>query len=123
MKHFPGAIAALSFLAGSAAIAQTPPDPKKDHPAMMMMKGPAPSMQMKGNPSMMMKGPSGPAHAEWRKGGHIEQVDWKRGEKVDYHAQHLDKPRRGYEWRKVDGNYILAAAATGLIASVIVASH
>jgi Ni/Co efflux regulator RcnB len=72
-----------------------------------------------------MQGPSvhGPAHAGWRQGGHIAHNDWNRGQHVDYHAHHLRTPPRGYEWREVDGNYVLAAAATGLIASIILASH
>jgi Ni/Co efflux regulator RcnB len=61
-------------------------------------------------------------HDEWKKGAHINQDDWNRGEAVDYHAHHLKAPPHGYEWRQVDGNYVLAAAATGIIASAIVAS-
>jgi Ni/Co efflux regulator RcnB len=40
---------------------------------------------------------------------------------VDYRARHLRAPPRGYEWRQVNGQYVLAAAATGLIASIIAA--
>ncbi len=61
-------------------------------------------------------------HKEWHKGGRIAQQDWSRGQPVDYHAHHLRRPPHGYEWRQVDGNYVLAAAATGLIASMLV-SH
>jgi Ni/Co efflux regulator RcnB len=61
-------------------------------------------------------------HEEWKKGAHIRQEDWSRGEKVDYRHYHLQEPPRGYEWRQVDGNYVLAAAATGVIATAIVAS-
>ena len=61
-------------------------------------------------------------HNEWRKGAKINHDDWNRGQPVDYHQYHLNAPPRGYEWRSVDGNYVLAAAATGVIASVIVAS-
>jgi len=57
-------------------------------------------------------------HADWKQGGHIGHDDWNRGQRVDYHALHLAPPQKGYEWRRVDNNYILAAAATGLIASV-----
>lgn len=63
-----------------------------------------------------------PRH-DWRAGGHIAAADWGRGRAVDYRHHHLRAPPRGYEWREVDGNYVLAAAATGLIASVIAASH
>lgn len=61
-------------------------------------------------------------HDEWKKGAHISHDDWNRGEKVDYRHYHLQEPPRGYEWRQVDGNYVLAAAATGVIATAIVAS-
>jgi Ni/Co efflux regulator RcnB len=61
-------------------------------------------------------------HDEWRKGAKIQNEDWNRGERVDYRERHLRAPPRGYEWRQVDGNYVLAAVATGVIASVIVAA-
>ena len=62
-------------------------------------------------------------HDEWKHGSKINHDDWNRGEQVDYKRYHLHAPPRGYEWRQVDGNYVLAAAATGLIASIILASH
>jgi Ni/Co efflux regulator RcnB len=61
-------------------------------------------------------------HDEWKKGEHIKQEDWARGQRIDYRHYHLNAPPRGYEWREVDGNYVLAAVATGIIASTIVAS-
>ena len=61
-------------------------------------------------------------HEEWKKGAKIKDEDWGRGEHIDYHAQHLRAPPHGYEWRLVDGNYVMAAVATGVIASVIAAS-
>lgn len=61
-------------------------------------------------------------HDEWKKGAHIKKEDWGRGVAVDYRTYHLKAPPRGYEWRQVDGNYVLAAVATGVIASAIVAS-
>lgn len=61
-------------------------------------------------------------HDEWKKGATMRDEDWKRGEHVDYRERHLRAPPRGYEWREVDGNYVLAAVATGVIASVVAAS-
>jgi Ni/Co efflux regulator RcnB len=61
-------------------------------------------------------------HEEWKKGYHMKQEDWSRGEPVDYRSNHLKAPPRGYEWRQVDGNYVLAAVATGIIASAIIAA-
>src|SRR5579859_5314355 len=60
-------------------------------------------------------------HEEWKKGAKMHDEDWRRGEHVDYHEHHLRAPPRGYEWRQVDGNYVLAAVATGVIASVVAA--
>ncbi|SFS01773.1 regulator RcnB of Ni and Co efflux [Granulicella pectinivorans] len=61
-------------------------------------------------------------HDDWQKGHRMNHDDWNRGQRIDYRAYHLSAPRRGYEWRQVDGNYVMAAVATGLIASVVVAS-
>ncbi len=58
-------------------------------------------------------------HDEWRKGYHMHHTDWSRGRPVDWRSNHLHQPPHGYEWREVDGNYVMAAVATGLIASVI----
>ena len=60
-------------------------------------------------------------HEEWKKGAKMRDEDWKRGEHVDYKEHRLRAPPRGYEWRVVDGNYVLAAVATGVIASVVAA--
>lgn len=60
-------------------------------------------------------------HEEWKKGAKMRDEDWKRGEAVDYREHHLRAPPHGQEWRLVDGNYVLAAVATGVIASVAVA--
>jgi Ni/Co efflux regulator RcnB len=62
-------------------------------------------------------------HDEWKKGYHMKQEDWARAQRIDYRQYHLSSPPRGYEWRSVDGNYVLAAVATGVIASAIVASN
>jgi Ni/Co efflux regulator RcnB len=63
-------------------------------------------------------------HRGWYKGGRIERSDWNRGQRVsDYRRYHLQRPPRGYEWRRVDNNYVLAAAATGLIAALVLANR
>jgi Ni/Co efflux regulator RcnB len=61
-------------------------------------------------------------HDDWRKGSKMRDEDWGRGEHVDYRHEHLRAPPHGYEWRLVDGNYVMAAVATGVIASVVAAS-
>ncbi len=58
--------------------------------------------------------------SDWRRGGYVGRGDWDRGYRVDYRRYHLSRPPYGYEWRRVNDNYVLAAVATGLIASVII---
>jgi Ni/Co efflux regulator RcnB len=58
-------------------------------------------------------------HQEWKKGYHIRQEDWARGAQVDWHAHHLRHPPAGYEWRQIDGNYVLCSS-DGVIESVVV---
>lgn len=56
-------------------------------------------------------------HDEWKKGSRVRKEDWNRGETVDYRANHLRRPPADHEWRKIDGNYVLANQ-DGTIASV-----
>jgi Ni/Co efflux regulator RcnB len=60
---------------------------------------------------------------EWRRGDRIDRREWAHYQRVDWRRHHLRPPPRGYEWREANGQYVLAAAATGLIASIIAASH
>jgi|SRR5665213_3219184 len=122
MKRFLIATTALTLLIApmGAAFAQGGNnDRHDDRPGnTMMMSGH--DDHHAGN-SMMMQGNR---HNDWHKGGRIGRDDWNRGERVaDYHRYHLSRPPRGYEWRRVDNNYVLAAAATGLIAGLVLASH
>ena len=117
MKKFITLIAAAALLAGTgSAFAQ----PRYDDHNQNTQRPRHDDNDRNNGPSMAMHGPS---HADWRKGGHIGRDDWRRGARVDYRSHHLRTPPRGYEWREVDGNYVLAAAATGLIASVILANR
>jgi Ni/Co efflux regulator RcnB len=58
-------------------------------------------------------------HKEWKRGSTIRHEDWDRGERVDYRQHHLNPPPRGYEWRMVDGNYVLANSSTFEISTVV----
>lgn len=63
-------------------------------------------------------------HHNWRRGERISHDEWRRYQRVDWRRHHLRQPPRGYEWRQTDdGNYVLAAVATGLIASIIANSR
>lgn len=62
-------------------------------------------------------------HDDWHRGYRMPPDYWEHARRVDnWRAYHLRRPPRGYEWREVDGNYVMAAVATGVIASVIAAS-
>jgi Ni/Co efflux regulator RcnB len=62
-------------------------------------------------------------HSDWHKGGYVSHDDWNHGRQIDYRRYHLRRPPRGYEWREVNGNYVMVAVATGLIASLILNHH
>jgi Ni/Co efflux regulator RcnB len=117
MKRLVLATAALTLLAAPFGLAFAQ-DHHDDHPGNTM------SMDRHddhpGN-SMMMHAAAG--HA-WHKGDRIGNDDWSRGARIsDYGHYHLSRPPHGYEWRRVDNNYVLAAVAGGLVASVIAASN
>jgi Ni/Co efflux regulator RcnB len=113
MKRLVIIAAALTFLAGPGFAQDN--DHRDDHRGDNMMMS---HHDDHGN-SMMMQG-----HHDWHKGDRIGHDDWNRGEHVsDYRQYHLSRPPHGYEWRRVDNNYVLAAMAGGLVASVIAASR
>ena len=59
-------------------------------------------------------------HHDWRRGGRVDRDEWRRGQVVtDWRVRHLRRPPRGYEWREVNGDYVLAAVATGIIADLL----
>ncbi len=93
---------ALTFLLAGAGLASAQPRPDPGHPE-------PPRVEEQ----------HGPAPHNWQRGQRIERNDWDRGSRVDYRQHHLSEPPRGYEWRQVDGSYVLAAVAGGVIADVI----
>jgi Ni/Co efflux regulator RcnB len=58
-------------------------------------------------------------HKEWHKGAAIKHEDWDRADKIDYHQYHLSAPPRGYEWRMVDGYYVLVNTSNFQIRTTI----
>ena len=58
---------------------------------------------------------AGPHH-EWQRGGRLpREYRGHRYEVADWHARHLSPPPRGYHWVEANGDYVLAAIATGVI--------
>jgi hypothetical protein len=58
-------------------------------------------------------------HKEWKRGAPLKHEDWDRGDKVDYRQYHLNAPPNGYEWRMVDGYYVLANVSNFQIRTVV----
>lgn len=59
-------------------------------------------------------------YRQWRRGEYLPSYYRSRYEVVDYRYHHLRPPPRGYHYVRDDrGDIILAAIATGLIASII----
>lgn len=57
----------------------------------------------------------GPNH-EWQRGGRLpDEYRGHRYEVRDWRGHHLSAPPRGYHWVQVNGDYVLAAVATGVI--------
>ncbi|MEP7211250.1 MAG: RcnB family protein [Alphaproteobacteria bacterium] len=64
-----------------------------------------------------------PAYKVWARGDRLGYYG-NRYTVVDYRSHHLKHPPRGYHWVQDDrGDFILAAVAGGLIASVILGGH
>ena len=115
MKRIMISALALSLLAGAAGAASAQPYGHYDHHDNGDRQG-----------QHWDRGDNGGRHgggwngrSDWRRGGHIGGDDWRRARAVDYRRHHLRHPPRGYEWREVDGRYVMVAVASGLIADII----
>ena len=61
---------------------------------------------------------AGPDH-NWHKGDRVPATYRdKRYEVTDWKARHLRQPPRGYHWVNVNGDFVLAVIATGVIADL-----
>ncbi len=64
--------------------------------------------------------PSGYAYRHWNRGDRLPPAYRDQRYRVDYRTYGLSAPPRGYYYTRVDNDVVLTAAATGLVASVIV---
>lgn len=56
-------------------------------------------------------------HHRWSKGNRLPHA---HGRVIsDWRGHHLRRPPHGYHWVEADGDYVLAAVATGIILQVI----
>lgn len=66
---------------------------------------------------------AGPSH-NFRRGGRLPSEYRDRRYVVDdWRGHHLRQPPRGYQWVQTGDDFVLAAIATGVIASVLLSSH
>lgn len=97
-----------------------------------------------GQPAKMQQQPGNGENGHSAPPGHTQNSpqqtpkphqDWKKGHQVPQHyrddryaisdwRQHdLPAPARGQRWMEVNGDYVLMAVATGVIASIIIGHH
>lgn len=66
---------------------------------------------------------AGPEH-NWHRGDRLpENYRGKQYVVNDWRGHHLRQPPRGYHWVQSNGDYVLAAIATGVIADMIINNH
>ena len=62
-----------------------------------------------------------PGYIRWERGGYLPRYYWGRDYVVyDYGRYGLRPPPYGYRWYNVNGDYVLAAIAGGLIADALI---
>ena len=62
-----------------------------------------------------------PGYVRWSRGAYLPQYYWGRDYVVyDYGRYGLRRPPYGYRWYNVNGDYVLAAIAGGLIADALI---
>lgn len=61
---------------------------------------------------------------EWRKGGRVPAQYRGTAYRVnDWRSHDLPAPPRGHRWVRVNGDYVLVAIATGVIAQILLGGH
>ena len=62
---------------------------------------------------------AGPNH-DWHKGDRLpDNYRGRQYEVADWRSHHLSAPPAGYHWVNVNGDFVLAAVATGVIADLL----
>jgi Ni/Co efflux regulator RcnB len=119
MKRLISVALALSMVAGIAGTAIAKDHDRHDD---RHDDGRGPPGDYRGHdrgPDRESRGHDNGRHLGWHKGGRVDRDEWRRGERINYRTYHLRRPPRGYEWRRVDGDYVLGAIATGLIVDLL----
>lgn len=111
MKRLFASTLALAMLTSGAAFAAPPTDDQPDSGPQPQQKN---EQKQQGHPDTQAQPPKHKKGQKLAKG--------KRGQPVDNYSHYgLNKPPKGYQWRKVNDDYVLIAITTGVIANVIAA--
>ena len=111
LRTLSGLLLATALAVPAISMAQQRDDHRDDHRA-------PPRQQQQHHDDRDARG-AGPDH-NWHKGDRLPaSYHDKRYEVNDWKARHLRQPPRGYHWVSVNGDYVLAAVATGLIADLL----
>lgn len=117
MRKSLGLGAVLALLAGPAMAQQGPPPGHDQNHGMTMQHQPRPPAPMPPHqPGPPRHEAYGPPHGGWHRGDHY---DGHRMVVHDWHHYRLHAPPPGYEWVQVNGQFMMIAITTGLIASII----
>ena len=104
LKTLAGALVAAVFVLPAAAMAQDRDDHRAEQKQDDHARG------------------AGPDH-NWHKGDRVPATYRdKRYEVTDWKAHNLRQPPSGYHWVNVNGDYVLAAIATGVIADLLLSN-
>ncbi|HWL04471.1 MAG TPA: RcnB family protein [Xanthobacteraceae bacterium] len=104
------AAAAISLLAIPAAQAQPRPHAPKHGPHYVQPKKMQPQINRHVRPA--------PPRHHWTRGHRVP--NWQRQTHVrDYNRYGLHRPGPGQRWVKVNNDYLLIGAATGIIAAIV----
>lgn len=94
------------------------PGPERGHHG-----GPGPGRDFHGGPGMHAGGPPAPGPRDWHRGDRLPSSYRDRQYVVDnWRGYGLRRPPRGYHWVGINGDYVLAAVASGVITEIILNS-
>ena len=108
LRRLSGLLLAAALVAPTLSMAQDRDDPRGDH------RDPN---RAAATHDVHERG-AGPDH-NWHRGDRIPDSYRDKRHEVDWHSHHLRQPPAGYHWVNVNGDFVLAAIATGVIADML----
>lgn len=121
MKRLIVAVSILSIVGTSSVLAQGMPhytQGKPQHSTQNQGKHYRPNSPKPGKPDF--RRPQPPRYSQWSKGRPLPP-QYRRNVVRDYHRYHLSPPPRGYQWVRVNNEYVLIGIASGIISSILMA--